>query len=97
MHNSLVERSPPETLLKRCSQFKKHSVCISIKDSKYFLIRGIASNSTYVSDKEEIKILNRDGNIIPLSEASEILPLSVYNHTITRPFVCWPKEIRWID
>ena len=70
---------------------------ISSEHSKYFLIQGIASNSTYVSDKEEIKILNRDGNIIPLSEASEILPLSVYNHTITRPFVCWPKEIRWID
>ena len=75
----------------------RNQLNISSEHSKYFLIQGIATNSTYVSDKEEIKILNRDGKIIPLSEASEILPLSVYNHTITRPFVCWPKEIRWID
>ena len=92
-------------LKKEISEKKKNSLDKEIRNqlnisseySKYFLIQGIASNSTYVSDKEEIKILNRDGNIIPLSEASEILPLSVYNHTITRPFVCWPKEIRWID
>ena len=70
---------------------------ITLTDSKYFILEGTASNSTYISNKEEIKILKKDGNVIPLSAASEILPLSVYNHTLIRPFVCWPKEIKWID
>ena len=70
---------------------------ITLTDSKYFILEGTASNSTYISNKEEIKILKKDGNVIPLSGASEILPLSVYNHTLIRPFVCWPKEIKWID
>tara|TARA_B100001142_G_scaffold116994_2_gene119208 strand:+ start:4086 stop:5339 length:1254 start_codon:yes stop_codon:yes gene_type:complete len=73
------------------------SMGITLIDSRYFILEGTASNSTYVSNKEEIKILNREGNVIPLSAASEILPLSVYSHTLTRPFVCWPKEIKWTD
>ncbi|MDG1709952.1 MAG: phosphohydrolase, partial [Schleiferiaceae bacterium] len=73
------------------------SMGITLIDSRYFILEGTASNSTYVSNKEEIKILNKEGNVIPLSAASEILPLSVYSHTLTRPFVCWPKEIKWTD
>ncbi|MEK9830557.1 MAG: hypothetical protein VW420_07000 [Schleiferiaceae bacterium] len=67
------------------------------EDCRHFVLEGLASNATYKSDKQEIKILKKSGKVIPLSEASEILPLSVYSHTITRPFVCWPKGIEWID
>ncbi|HAB32180.1 MAG TPA: phosphohydrolase [Cryomorphaceae bacterium] len=67
------------------------------EESRHFVLEGTASNATYKSDKEEIKILKKNGSVVPLSEASEILPLSVYSHTITRPFVCWPKGIAWID
>lgn len=70
---------------------------IHAADCRHFVLEGTASNATYKSDKQEIKILKKSGRVIPLSEASEILPLSVYSHTITRPFVCWPKGIEWID
>jgi len=68
-----------------------------LADCRHFVLEGMASNATYKSDKQEIRILKKSGKVIPLSEASEILPLSVYSHTITRPFVCWPKGIEWID
>ena len=45
--DSLVERSPPETLLKRCSQFKKHFVCISIGDSKDFLTQSAPATKLF--------------------------------------------------
>ena len=54
---SLVERSPPETLLKRCSQFKKHSVCISIKDSKDFLIQSAPATKLLPYGFADIKFL----------------------------------------
>jgi hypothetical protein len=69
---------------------------LSQEDSRHFVLEGIATNKTYASDKQEIKLLKRNGQIIPLTQASEILPLSVYSQVITRPFVCWPKELPWI-
>ena len=88
-----MEKNQRETLKKKIEKTLK----INSKESEYFILEGVASNSTYVSNKEEIKILKKDQKIIPLSEASEILPLSVYSHTVSRPFICWPKEIKWID
>lgn len=63
----------------------------------HFVLEGVASNSTYQANQQEIKILKRNGDIVPLPKASEILPISVYTHEITRPFVCWPKRIAWND
>jgi len=61
----------------------------------HFVLEGVASNSTYQANQQEIKILKRNGDIVTLPKASEILPISVYTHEITRPFVCWPKRISW--
>ena len=65
---------------------------ITLTDSRYFILEGTASNSTYVSNKEEIKILKKEGNVIPLSAASEILPLSVYSHTLIKAFCVLAKR-----
>jgi len=72
------------------------SMGISPEDASHFVLEGVASNKTYASDKQEIKLLKRNGTVLPLTQASEILPLSVYSQVITRPFVCWPKELPWI-
>ena len=72
------------------------SMGLSAEDSRHFVLDGIASNKTYTADKQEIKLLKKNGSILPLTEASEILPLGVYSQVTTRPFVCWPKELPWI-
>jgi HD superfamily phosphohydrolase len=69
---------------------------LTVGEARHFVLEGIATNKTYASDNQEIKLLKRNGQIIPLTQASEILPLSVYSQVITRPFVCWPKELPWI-
>jgi HD superfamily phosphohydrolase len=72
------------------------SMGLSAEDSLHFVLDGIASNKTYTADKQEIKLLKKNGSVLPLTEVSEILPLSVYSQVTTRPFVCWPKELPWI-
>ena len=74
---------------------KAHGIPMDL--TAQFMLEGVASNATYRSDSQEIKILKRDGEVIPLTKASEILPISVYTHTIIRPFICWPKNIPWKD
>lgn len=74
---------------------KAHGIPLELTGQ--FMLEGVASNATYKSDSQEIKILKRNGDVIPLTKASEILPISVYTHTITRPFICWPKNIPWKD
>ncbi len=56
----------------------------------YLVFTGEESNSAYSLSKEEIKILYKNGEILPMSEASE----QVKDHKInTKHYLCYPKNI----
>jgi hypothetical protein len=61
-------------------------------DAHYFLLEGVSSNTPYKSDADQIHLLQKDGSLVCLSQAAEILNAEVLNRRITRHFVCWPKE-----
>ena len=64
----------------------------SREDAHYFLLEGVSSNIPYKSDADQIHLLQKDGSLVCLSQAAEILNAEVLNRRITRHFVCWPKE-----
>jgi hypothetical protein len=65
---------------------------ISMEEAKYYLLEGVSSNIPYKSDADQIHLLQKDGQVVCLSQAAEILNAEVLNRRITRHFVCWPKE-----
>lgn len=54
------------------------------------IITGKESNSTYSTSKEEIKILFKNGQILPMSEASD---QGINPKIITKYYLCYPKNI----
>jgi len=56
-----------------------------------FLIIGQESNSAYTLNKEEIMVLTKKGEVVPMSKISDF---GIEPRTYTKHFVCYPKEIR---
>ena len=71
---------------------KKH---FSLNDDeiKYFVFSDSISNHTYVPSDNRITILFNNGSISDISEASDILNISVLSKVVKKHFLCYPKEL----
>jgi uncharacterized protein len=66
---------------------------LSKEEATYLLVRGEISNAAYTSLDDRIKILFKDGNILDITEASDMLNLQVLSKTVKKYFLCYPKEV----
>lgn len=57
-------------------------------DLDYLVFRGSESNRAYDDSKEQIKILFKNGQILPIDQCSDV-PL--YTQVVTKHFICYPK------
>jgi len=60
-------------------------------DLDYLVFRGSESNRAYDDSKEQIKILFKNGQILPIDKCSDV-PL--YTQVVTKHFICYPKPSR---
>ncbi len=61
------------------------------KISEEFLVfEGNESNTAYIKNKDEIKILYKDGSVLPISEISE---MGLQSKRILKYYLCYPKTI----
>lgn len=58
--------------------------------SDYFLIKGTEKNSAYSTSKDEIKILYKDGTVLPMSKNAEH---GIKAKKITKHYLCYPKKL----
>ncbi len=65
---------------------------ISEHEVKYFLFNGSVSNNAYSNIDDRINILYKD-EIIDISDASDILNLSILSKVIKKHYVCTPKNL----
>jgi len=56
----------------------------------YLIFTGKETNSAYSTKKDEIKILYKDGNVLPMSDASDH---GVQPKIITKHYLCYPDRI----
>ncbi len=57
----------------------------------HLVFSGSSSNRLYNPSEEKINILFKSGRVLPVDECSEV-PL--YTQTVTKYFVCYPKDVR---
>ena len=58
--------------------------------AKKLRILGKETNSAYSTSKEEIKILFKDGSVIPMSQSSDY---NIQSKIITKHYLCYPKHL----
>lgn len=56
------------------------------------IVTGILRNRSYDFDDLEIKVLYKDGRCLPISEASDQLDHHFLQKTVTKYYVCYPKN-----
>ena len=66
---------------------------IDAADTSYFVFSDVAKNSAYDPVNDTINILYNDGTVKDITEASDQLNVDVLSKTVTKYFLCHPKQI----
>jgi HD superfamily phosphohydrolase len=72
---------------KVCSEYK-----IDKKDAHYFVFRDTVNNSAYNANAFNINILMSNGVLLDVAKASDQLNIQSLSTTVTKHFICYPKE-----
>jgi len=56
----------------------------------YLVFQGKESNSAYTALKDEVKILHKDGSVLPMSANADF---GIQSKLVTKYYLCYPKEI----
>ena len=59
---------------------------------EYFVFSGIISNRAYNEKRQNINILRKNGKLTDVAKASDHLNLKALSKTVTKHYVCYPKE-----
>jgi HD superfamily phosphohydrolase len=61
------------------------------EEVSYFIFSGTLMNNMYSVKNDNIGILYKNGSLVDISEASDVLNMDVLDNTITKYFLCYPK------
>lgn len=87
--NSPIETSRIDEVKEKVMNYFK----INEEDSGFLMVSGEISNFAYNSLDDNIKILLKSGETLDITEASELLNVSVLSRNVSKYFLCYPKEI----
>ena len=65
---------------------------VSETEAEYFVFTGEISNQAYEPKNKEINILFKSGKIVNIVKVSDQLNLKPLSKTVTKYFICYPKE-----
>ncbi len=63
-------------------------------EENYLVFVNQIANNAYDPRKDRIGLLFKDGSCIDIAEAADQLNINALSQTVTRYFICYPKEIR---
>ncbi|MGZ3883827.1 MAG: HD domain-containing protein [Bacteroidia bacterium] len=66
---------------------------ITKKEAAYFVFSESVNNRAYNGSKFSINILFNNGRLLDVARASDLLNISALSHTVTKYFICYPKEL----
>lgn len=93
IQKSAFSEKRKEELKEKC---KKH-LGLSDSEADYFVFSDTIINHTYVPTDNRISILYRNGTIQDISEASDMLDISVLTKVVKKYYLCYPKELEKSD
>jgi len=66
---------------------------INESELDYFVFTNSVSKKAYSTFNENIEILYKNGSVVDITDASDMLNISVISKTVRKYFLCYPKEI----
>lgn len=78
--NKLIEKA--------CKYYK-----INRREAAYFVVNSSVNNSAYNANSFNINVMMNNGSLMDVAAASDQLNIQSLSKTVTKYFVCYPKEI----
>jgi len=66
----------------------------SVDELSYLVASGTITNNAYVPERDKISMLQRNGTFCDIAESSDQLNISLLTSTVTKYFMCYPKNIK---
>lgn len=66
---------------------------LSSDEASYFVFQGEVHNRAYNQEQQNINILRKNGKLMDVAKASDHLNLNTLSKTVTKYYVCYPKEV----
>ncbi|MGB5821354.1 MAG: HD domain-containing protein [Saonia sp.] len=70
----------------------KEKYQLSDGEASYFVFSGEIENKAYDQERQNINILRRTGKILDVAKASDQLNLNALSKTVTKYYMCYPKD-----
>jgi hypothetical protein len=93
-HIELQNEAFEETFIEKMRNQTIQNLNISREDCEYFVFTDKVENNAYNPQSVKINILFKDGSIKDITDASDQLNISVLSRTVTKYFLCYPKELK---
>ncbi len=87
--NNPVSESKIEKITKQMMETYR----ISFNEAAYFVFNGSVSNLAYDQKQGGLKIMYKNGKLKEVISASDHLSLKVLSKTVTKHYICYPKDI----
>lgn len=90
IQNNAIDNAFKNKLIKKvCDQYK-----ITPQEAGYFVFTDTVNNSAYNATNFKINILMSNGKLVDVAKASDQLNLQSLSKTVTKHFICYPKDIK---
>lgn len=86
-------RAFDENRIKALKRDVCHKYNVPVDEAGYFVFTGDISNYAYRYEDEKIRILYNTGELVDISDASDMLNVSVLSKTVKKYFLCYPKSL----
>ena len=71
----------------------REKLALSPEETTYLVVSDSISNYAYSDMDDRITIMDKQGGIRDIAEASDILNISVLSKTVRKYFLCYPRFI----
>lgn len=89
MQNSVF----PEAKVREMRKNVKQKFKLNDEEVNFFVFSNSITNHTYIPSDNRISILFNDGTTKDISEASDMLNISVLSKVVKKYYLCYPKEL----
>lgn len=93
LHTEISSNPPDPNLVDSLRTKVEKRMGLMPGQGEMLVYNGEIANNAYSPEHDRILLLYRDGSLVDIAEASDQINISVLSRTVTKYFLCYPREM----
>jgi len=89
----LSDKAPDKKKVRKLSDNVCAKFGIGDEYIDYLVLEGSLTNAAYIAKGEKINILTKKGQVIDVSDASDLPSIKAISKIVKKHYLCWPKNV----